>query len=72
MIMGVLYVDYNVKAISFRIEKKQEKGKEVLEMITQDSSCECRVVNTPAFPRVNLVALRIFPRVIIRALALIK
>lgn len=33
MIMGVLYVDYRVEAVSFRNKKKQREGK-ALKMIT--------------------------------------
>lgn len=48
MIMGVLYVDDHVEAVSLRNKKK-------LQMITQDHSRECRVVNALEFPRVNLL-----------------
>lgn len=75
MIMGVLYVDYRVEAVSFRNKKKQREGK-ALKMITVggDRFCECRVVNKLAFliPRVNLLVPRILPRVMIIALALIQ
>lgn len=62
-IMGVLYVDDHVEAVSLRIKK--------LEMITQDHSCECRVVNALEFPRVNLGSWDFLTCVIIIALAVI-
>lgn len=64
MIMGVLYVDDHVEAVSLRNKKK-------LEMITQDHSCECRVVSALEFPRVSLLVPGILTCVIIVALAVI-
>lgn len=64
MIMGVLYVDDHVEAVSLRNKNK-------LEVITQDHSCECRVVNALEFPRVSLLVPGILTCVIIVALAVI-
>lgn len=64
------YVGYNVEAVSFRKKRSKEKG--IVENDNPGSLCECRVVNTLAFPRVKLLAPRILPCVLFTALALIK
>lgn len=56
----------------YHLGMKRSKEKGTVENDNLGSLCECRVVNTLAFPRVNLLAPRILPCVVVIALALIR